>query len=133
MLEPPPLPPGITLQAWADGRLVFESRGKWLHPLFALGEHLEAHPQDGLLLRDTIVGRAAAFLIARLSVRKVWTTLASRRAVSVFEESRMELFAEKWTDRIDCLTEDALSEIRDPEQAWNLLAERRRAAQAFGR
>lgn len=137
MLE---LPPGVTLRVWrrqADASLApfFDSGSKWLHPLFELAAFLAAHPEvppAGLVLRDRVIGRAAAFLILRLGIRAASTELASERAHGLFAEHGLRLEADRTVERIDCRTEDLLADVHDVEAAWRLLDERRRLALARG-
>ena len=62
----------ISLEFIIDGRTAFTSAGKWLHPLFELEEYLGARGIDGSSgeVHDRIVGRASAFLITRLGIRR---------------------------------------------------------------
>jgi hypothetical protein len=98
------LPEGITMQLYlhtrgttsATWRIIFSSSKRWLHPLFELGEFLAIHSIDGdkdcrtlefdgnlrvsssdLVLRDRIIGLAAAYLILRLGIRRVETDIIS--------------------------------------------------------
>jgi len=134
--ELPPLPEGISLRVWLETDLdvpVFESRGKWLHPLFELTEFLKSRPSvqpESLLLRDRIIGRAAAFLIVRLGIRRVSADLLSRRALSLLEPLGWEVMARTVVDRIGCQSEDLLEHELNVKNAWSLLVERRNLALA---
>ena len=136
MLEPEPLPEGVSLRVWSLSAPlgtppVFESGGKWLHPLFELTEFLGAHPEidrEDLILRDRIIGRAAAFLMIGLGIKHVGGQLVSQRALSLFASRGWKPFAEAIVDKISCQTEDLLAEVNDFDEAWKLLSERRRRA-----
>jgi hypothetical protein len=143
------LPNGITLQLLlcnkdtdSPEKVIFFSSKKWLHPLFELEEFLTAHVHssephvfkfDGglratsvdFLLRDRIIGRAAAFLILRLGILRVETELVSRRALALLAENHISIKALETVDAIDCLTEELLKNIYDPTMAAQILAERR--------
>jgi hypothetical protein len=134
----PLLPPGATLAVWRrsaeDAAPIFQSGAKWLHPLFELTDFLAGRPDldpAGLVLRDHIVGRAAAFLILRLGITEASAELASRPAHVLFAARGLVLAADRTVERIDCRTEELLAGV-EGEAAWNLLLERRRAALARG-
>ena len=134
------LPEGITLQLYlcqtgSDRIVLFSSSKKWLHPLFELEEFLSLHEKYGsvasrenLLLRDTIIGRAAAFLIVRMGIRRVETDLISRRDIPLFEKHDVHVTANKTIDAIDCMTEELLKDYSDPDEVYAILVERRRVA-----
>jgi len=90
------------------GNVVFETGGKWLHPLFELEDFLareSVSPAD-LLLEDKIIGLGAAFLVARMGFRRCKARLLSKRAVPVLEKYGIEY---SWIDRVEkigCRTED---------------------------
>jgi len=136
LLEPGPLPDGVSLQVWRlddpEGEPpLFESRGKWLHPLFELTEFLALHPQispSDLILRDRIIGRAAAFLILRMGLLHVGSQIVSQRALSLFAQRGWQPAAETLVERISCQTEDLLADVNDIDEAWDLLQERRQNA-----
>jgi hypothetical protein len=122
---------------------LYVSGGKWLHPLFDLLELITA---DGpladsdervaltsageLFLRDRVIGRAAAFLILRAGIRHAWADIVSEGALAVFAAQGADLDGGARVPAIDCQTESQLRTIDDPELAWTLLLERRRAARA---
>ncbi len=111
--------------------MIFEHGGTWLHPLFALEAYLDLHPElprGMLVIRDRIIGRAAAFLALRLGIHKVHAEILSARAVSLYACRGQSLIGDKLVERIDCMTEDLLADISDPDEAWAILCERRRLA-----
>jgi hypothetical protein len=147
------LPQGVTLQLYrlphdgGDlGTPLFSSPGRWLHPLFELGDFLAAHRASGggfafeggitaaasdLFLRDRVIGTAAAFLILRLGLGEVESDIASRRALLLLREKGVDVEAPTIVEAIGCFTEQLLKDESDPEAAYRLLSERR--AQALAR
>ena len=136
MAEPGPLPPGITLRVWSlrapkGAEPIFESKGKWLHPLFELTEFLSLRPEidpADLILRDRVIGRAAAFLILRMGVTHAGADVVSQRALSLFTQRGWSPTADTIVERIGCQTEDLLAKVDNIDDAWDLLIERRRIA-----
>ena len=131
------LPEGITLQLYlcqtgSDRITLFSSSKKWLHPLFESEEFLRSYAiainREELVLRDRVIGRAAAFLIVRMGIRRVETDLISRRAISLFEKQDVHVTANKTIDAIDCRTEELLKDYSDPDEVYAILVERRRVA-----
>jgi len=55
------LPEGISLQVFNGENLIFESSGKWLHPLFDFEEFLKTYegPRNDLRSHDSAIGKAA--------------------------------------------------------------------------
>jgi hypothetical protein len=129
-----PLAPGQTLRVTdAQGAVVFESQGRWLHPLFDLADYLKGHPSvdpSGLRVRDRVVGRAAAFLLVRMGVRTLETDVISLRAQDILAGAGTRWAAGTEVDRIGCQTEDLLAEVTDSAAAWTILVERRAKALA---
>ncbi|TVQ29110.1 MAG: DUF1893 domain-containing protein [Spirochaetaceae bacterium] len=120
----------VVLRLTRDGRDLFTSSRKWLHPLLDLTDHLDTSGSsgEGCELYDKIVGRAAALLIVRLCVTTLRTDILSRRAIPVLDAHGVSWSAATVVDRIDCQTEESLACVDDPEYA---LAEiRARAARA---
>lgn len=102
---------------------MFESSGKWLHPLFDLEDFLKGSTLRPELLRieDKIIGRAAAFLMVRMGFVKVHGRTMSRLAQGVFEANGVEYYFSEMVERIDCMTESILSEVDDVERAYDLV------------
>lgn len=131
--------PTLTL---LDGEtVVFQSFSRWLHPLFELevflkspqgspvAERLKKNPRR-FLLRDTVTGRAGAFLIDRLGIVRVEIGLVSRLAIQRLDERRIHWTAKTVVDRISCMTEELLADQNDPGAAYQLLRDRRDSALA---
>jgi hypothetical protein len=148
----PPLPAGASMALWrlpapageGEWRPVHSGSGKWLHPLFELTDLLGAGeaaakggrpgarpdgpfgPPGELLVRDRVIGRAAAFLVLRCGVISAWGDVVSDGAVALFEAAGANIGWESRIPAIGCVTEQLLAGVDDPEAAWELLAERRR-------
>ena len=116
-----------SLVARMNGDIVFHNNGKWLHPLLDLEDEIHRRGWDGSLLEleDKIVGRAAAFLMVRLGVRRVFAHILSRIAEDVFVSYGVDYRFGELVPRIACKTEEILANIDDPEEAAILV--RRRA------
>ncbi len=119
----------ITLELSIDGRAVFTSSGKWLHPLFELEEFLKAGKVDvsRARIRDKIIGRGSAFLITRLGIRNVHAGLLSRLGKDVLDRAGATCTWESLVDTIQCRTEGLLRDTTDPESAYRVLADLARA------
>jgi len=121
---------GQAPQAWP---VLFESRNKWLHPLFELQEFLSSHAagdRADLFLHDRIIGLAAAHLILRMGLRHVKTDLASRPAVQLLQAHDVAIEALQCVNAISCITETLLKGKTDPDAIYPMLAERRAKALA---
>lgn len=116
----------ISLQLIIDHRVVFESRGKWLYPLFDLEDYVQSRPIEIRRgeIRDKVIGKAAALLIVRLGPARVHGEIMSDLAVQVFETVGLPYSFDERVERITCQTEILLKEIDDPAQAYDLLWKR---------
>jgi zinc transport system ATP-binding protein len=112
-----------TLTVFHNGTPLFTSNGKWLHPLFELEDFLADHPIEPthLLLQDKIIGKAAALLIHRLGFRTVKAGVLSRRGETVFQRHEITYTYQQLVDRIHCQTEELLTTVEDPEEAYRLV------------
>jgi len=101
------------------GEVLFQSGGKWLHPLLDLEEAMHRNGWDPkeLDLEDKIVGKAAAFLIVRMGIPRVYAHLLSELAVEVFRRYGVTFQWDERIPRIACQTEQILATIDDPEEA----------------
>ena len=115
-----------TLRVFYDGKPVFSSNGKWLHPLFELEKYLRAHSFQLSLLKveDTVAGKAAAILLCRMGISSVHVGILSRLGEKVFASNGVKFSYDRLVNRIDCRTEDLLQEVEDFEQAYVLLEKR---------
>jgi len=135
-----PLPEGITLRIFKNDQLLFESRGKWLHPLFEAENFFKETPlvlEEGDILssHDTAIGKAAAVLTARLGITKINANLLSQLAldyINQLNESSSQKIQVNYTNlipRLMCATEDQLSHLSDSDQMYFLLRQRARLVQ----
>ena len=122
----------VSLEFLIDGKVLFSSTGKWLHPLFELEQFLKAREINASTgeIRDKVVGRGSAFLMVRLGVRKAHAGLLSRLGKDVLERAGVTLTWDTLIDEVQCSTEGILREVTDPEEAYPILAERARKAKA---
>lgn len=112
-----------TLEVYVGERLIFHSDGRWLHPLFDLERFLrEAYIDPAtLLVRDKIVGRAAALLLIYLCAGTVEAGILSRLGQEILERYEVPYRYDTLVDRIDCRTEQILHDETDPHRAVRLL------------
>ena len=115
-----------TLTVLYEGSPIFTSYGKWLHPLFELEDYLAEHAfqPENLLLRDKIIGKAAALLIHRLGFRIVKAGILSRLGEAVLQRHGMAYSYEQLVERIHCQTEELLATVEDPEEGYQLVKAR---------
>jgi zinc transport system ATP-binding protein len=120
----------VSLDFLVEGRTVFSSTGKWLHPLFELERFLAERGIAGAggEIRDKVVGRGSAFLIVRLGIRKVHAVLLSRLGKDVLDRAGVALTWDTLVEEIACKTEGILRDVTDPEEAYRILSERARKA-----
>ncbi len=116
-----------SLELRVGGRVVFASHGRWLHPLFALGDFLASAEIDlaSAELRDKVVGRGSAFLIVRLGIRNVHAVLLSRLGKAVLERAGVAHTWDTLVDRVACATEGLLEDVTDVDEAYRILSHRR--------
>ena len=114
------------LEVYADDTLIFHSDGKWLYPLFELERFLATAGRDPATLtaRDKIVGRAAALLMVRLGIGRVFAGLLSEPGKEALEHFGVPYACERLVERISCRTEEILRDEYDLERAYRILRER---------
>jgi hypothetical protein len=115
-----------TLEAFSGETLIFHSDGKWLYPLFELENFLATtnYEPAHLVVKDKIVGRAAALLLIRLGVGYVIAGIMSRPGKEALEKYEVKYEYERLVDRIACRTEELLIDEYDPQKAYAMLKER---------
>jgi zinc transport system ATP-binding protein len=93
------------------GEVLFETGGKWLHPLFELEDFLRGRDMDvgNLVLEDKIIGLGAAALIARMGFRRCRAGLLSDRAVPLLERYGISYEWDRRVERLGCMTEEIIS------------------------
>lgn len=132
-----PLPQNTTLQLFNNDELIFSDSGKWLHPLFSLENFLQSYtgPSDNLCIHDTAVGKAAAVLMLRMGIKKIYANLASKLAENFIQQYNQEnntdvLFEyTNLVDRLLCATENQLESLSDINQMYVLLRQRAKLVQ----
>lgn len=114
-----------TLEVFLDGKLVFHSDGKWLHPLFELELFLQQQNFDPscFMVKDKIVGRAAALLQVYLGIKHVKAGMMSELGKNVFDTHGVKYEYEQLVDRVQCRTEEMLNDEHDPEKAHEMIKE----------
>ena len=115
-----------SLRAYTGKTLIFESGGKWLYPLFELEEHIIKNGFDPLDidLEDKIAGRAAASLMIRMGIKKVRIRLLSRHALDLFKRHDIICSYDELVERIDCRTEDLITQDMSVEDTYKFLRKR---------
>ena len=112
-----------TLEVFWRERPVFSSRAHWLYPLFELERFLEDNlynPAE-LTVRDKVVGRAAAFLLAKLKIGSLRAGVLSRPAREILGRAGIRCGWKVLVEKISCRTEVDLIRVDDPESAYLLL------------
>lgn len=112
-----------SLELKFEGRTIFSSNGKWLHPLFDLEDFLNRENYDPakLTLYDKIIGKASALMIIRLGIKKVTGGIVSKPAETAFQKWGVEYSKEKQVNLIDCETEQILADISNPDEVYELI------------
>ncbi|MDR2473441.1 MAG: DUF1893 domain-containing protein [Tannerella sp.] len=109
-----------------NGKTVFESDSRWLHPLFELHDFLKHNqlPVDELLISDKVAGRAAASMMAYIGIKRCHIELISRRAFDVFDKSGIKYTYNTVVEQIDCGTEYLITDRMTAEDVWLFLRKR---------
>jgi zinc transport system ATP-binding protein len=117
--------PEASLQFIIDGRVLYASSGKWLHPLFELERYLRGREIDVRKgeIHDKVVGRGSAFLIVRLGVKRVHAVLLSRLGKDVLDHAGVACTWDSLVDEIQCRTEGLLRSVTSAEEAYGILSE----------
>ena len=112
-----------TLEVFFEEELIFHSDGKWLHPLFELENFLKRKNYDpgSLIVKDKIVGRAAALVQLYLGVKSVSAVMMSKLAKELFDHFQIDYHYENLVDRIQCRTEELLQDEYDPSKAYEMI------------
>jgi len=115
-----------SLQVVIDQKVIFQSNGKWLYPLFDLEEFIAANPipLSRAFIHDKVIGKAAALLLVRLGAGRIHGEVMSQLARQVLTHNAISHTYDRLVPRIDCQTETLLQEIDDPEIAYQILCER---------
>lgn len=113
-----------SLEVFFDDELIFFSDGKWLNPLFEFEQFLrqQNYPIGSLIIKDKIVGKAAALLQVKLGIKKVLAIMMSELGKQVFDHFHIEYEYQNLVPRIQCRTEELLKNELDPEIAYFILS-----------
>lgn len=135
------LPQGISLQVFNGDSLIFQSSGKWLHPLFEFEDFLKIYdgPKDDLKSHDSAIGKAAALLSIRCGIKKINAELLSQNAKNYIEEvnqkaedsQKIELIWTNLIPKLLCQTENLLEDLHDSDQMYFLLRQRAKKVQGL--
>jgi len=108
------------------GQTVYESNGKWLHPLLDLEKFLTTNSLDAsqLILHDRIAGRAAASLAVLFGFKYVKLCLASSLAVEIYDKYNVYFEAEEIVERILCKTEELIKKEMSLIEVHKFIKER---------
>jgi len=78
----------LSLLAYSDGKCLFESRGSDLIPLLKLLEQ-KIDSQNGLVLFDRYIGRAAALLMTLIHPTMIYCRIISQGGAEVLHQHNM--------------------------------------------
>ena len=114
---------GESLRLYYDSTCILSSGKSWLHPLLDLTREISSLSVDAnrLFLIDTITGKAAAFLVVRLGIKRLYAGIMSDLASEVLDRAGAEYSSNIRVPRIDCQTEEILASVFDPEVAYELI------------
>ena len=112
-----------TLELYHGEDLLFCSDGKWLYPLFELEKYLEKPglEKGDLLVKDKIIGRAAALILVHLGIRNVRAGVLSKPGKDVLLNHDVTYSFEKLVERILCRTEKMLQNEINPEAGYKTI------------
>lgn len=116
----------VNFEVYQNDELIFHSDSHWLHPIFEFEATLKDKNVHFHLLQvhDKIIGRAAALLLVRLDIKKIYAHLLSNLGRDVLEFYKIDYSYDLLVDKIGCQTEDLLAEEYDPEEAYTLIKQR---------
>ena len=115
-----------SFEVYQDQRLIFYSDEHWLYPLLSFETFLEKsrmHSEE-LLIKDKIVGKAAALLLVRLNIKNVHAVMLSELGEAVLKQWDISYTYQNLVERIDCQTENILLEVNDPGKAFQIIKAR---------
>ena len=120
-----------SFEAYLNERQIFYSDGNWLHPIFEFEEFLyeNSFKADEVLVKDKIIGRAAALLLVRLKVGGIEAQTISRLGLEALEYFDIPYTYRQLVERIGCQTEHILQNELDPQKAYRVIKERIQSSQ----
>ena len=115
-----------SLQVIVDEEVVFQSFGNWLYPIFDLEDHLRqtSLKMADAIVHDKVIGKAAALLLTRLNPAFIHGEVMSDLAINLLAQLNRKFSYNQRVARIDCKTEEILSDVNDPEIAYEILCKR---------
>ncbi len=115
-----------SLEVYENEQLIFYSDKDWLHPLFDFEAFLARQKKDceTFLVKDAIIGRAAALLLVYLGIRHVYTPILSNHGREVLDYFGIDYGYETLVAEIGCQTEQLLQGVWQPEEAYRIISER---------
>ncbi len=118
------------LEVFLGEKLIFFSDGKWLHPLFELEKFIAAnqYPPENFLVKDKIVGKAAALILVYLGVRNIHAKTMSKPARDFLSSQPIKFEFVRLIERVACRTEDLLFDQSDPETGYLIVKDLRQRA-----
>jgi hypothetical protein len=124
-----------SFEVYHNRRLIFFSDEHWLFPLFSFENFLENSQLncEELLIKDKIVGKAAAFIIVHLNIKHVHAVMLSKLGQEVLNQWNISYTYVNLVERIECQTENILLEEKDPARAYELLKLRMRNSKSVNR
>jgi len=132
-----PLPEDITIRVFDGEMLIFSSAGKWLMPIFELEQFMETYtgPRTCLSAHDTAIGKAAAVMMIRLGISRMYANLTSDVALTYIarlntvnnelnKNSHIQLLYDRKVPKLLCATEDMLAPLSDTDAMYLLLRQK---------
>lgn len=113
-------------------KVIFTSNQHWLYPLFELEDFLKQHPikTSELVLTDKIAGRAAAWLIVHLGIKRCHIVLISKLAIPILEKHGIIFTYDQIVEQIQCRTETLITNDMGVSDVYLFL--RKRAGRVKG-
>ena len=115
-----------SLEAYYQNELIFFSDKKWLYPLLDLESFLQATPYSlsQILIKDKIIGKAAALILVYFKIRFVEAEIISRLGLQTLTDFKVTFTYQKLVDRVYCETEKILQHENNPHQGYQLIKDR---------
>ncbi len=115
-----------SLEVYYQKQLIFYSDKDWLHPLFDFEKFLKnvSFTHDSLMVKDKIIGRAAALLLQYLGIKHVHAETLSQLGKKILDFFSFDYTYEKLVSEIGCKTEKLLENEWDASKAYKLITER---------
>jgi len=114
-----------SFKVYAEKKLIFSSKSKWLHPLFEFEKFLSnsEHNPAKLKVEDKIIGRAAALVLIYLGITNINAGVLSYGGRKVLQKFSIEYDYKMIVEKIQCRTEQLLENIHDPKTAYQMIGQ----------